>query len=104
MSSDGGRCSHMEGEVEGRTDNSRLLQGQLGLDVVARRMRFPVDVEESVSQLSPHSTIVYSPPAVGWETVKPREEKICFVTQGVIDFIGIVSRVRLLTITVDRRR
>lgn len=94
----------MEGEVEGRTDDSRLLQGQLGLDVVAGRMRFPVDVEESVPQLPPHSTTVYSQPAAGWETVKPREEKICLVTQGVVDFIGIVSRVRLLAVTVDRRR
>lgn len=94
----------MEGEVEGRADNPRLLQGQLGLDVVARRMRFPVDAEESVHQLPPPSTTVYSLPAVYWETVKPREEKICFVTQGVVDFIGIVSRVRLLAVTVDRRR
>lgn len=45
--------SHLECEIEGRTDHSRLLQSQLRLDVIPRRVRFPLEGKEPVT---------YSPP------------------------------------------
>lgn len=67
--------SDLESKVEGRADHSRLLQRQLGLDLIASRIGIPANEGRPKSETNVKLFIVRE----GIFHRRPCEEHVCFV-------------------------